>query len=178
MRRGKTRTLDRRKTTVPISKTGKRFLAAIFSVFGLFLFWILVDYSVALFRASASTSWKTAPGTILSSHAVRGCGKGGSYYPAVQYQYSVGAVQHLGSRLAFGNVGCGAEAQARVTLEQFPVGSSVAVYVNPENPTDSVLQTHVLEETKVGLVLVTPIFLFLILYVRWLLVSAARSTTR
>jgi hypothetical protein len=125
-------------------------------IFSAFSLWLVADSAVALYRASQADSWPTVPGQITSSGIAKGCGRGSSYYPVIRYSYIYDGKVQEGARVTFGNVGCGsAEGIAR----EFHVNKNVRVHINPMDPSDTVITTHVHEETKLGLLLMGTIFL-------------------
>jgi hypothetical protein len=58
--------------------------------------------------------------------------------PRVRYSYTAGGRNFVGERISFGDDTGGANTQA--TLARYPVGKQVTVYVNPNDPEDSVLE--------------------------------------
>ena len=133
--------------------------AGVLTFFAAFFLWFAGDSAVALYEASRAEAWPTVPGQITSSGVAKGCGRGGSYYPAVRYSYNFGGAGYEGERVTFGNVGCGSESLAQTIASAYPVNKSIRVYVNPSNPRDAVITTRVHEETKVGLLLTGALFL-------------------
>ena len=133
--------------------------AGALTLFAAFFLWIASDSAVALYQASRAEAWPTVPGQITSSGVAKGCGRGGSYYPVVRYSYNLGGTGYEGRRVTFGNVGCGSEGSAQTIASEYPVNKSIRVYVNPSNPRDTVITTHVHEETKVALLLTGALFL-------------------
>jgi Protein of unknown function (DUF3592) len=96
----------------------------------------------------ALRNWQGVQGRILASEIERrrsSSGNGGtsiSYYPVVIYEYEVGGRRYQGRRLSFGTeIGWGGFTnQAQKKVAQYPPGSIVPVYYNPENPNDAVLE--------------------------------------
>lgn len=127
--------------------------AAILAFAAAFLLWIAVHSALAIFQASRAGAWPTVPGRITHSGITKGCGRGESFYPVVRYTYSVAGITYQGSRVTFGNVGCGSEGLAETLANEWPVGKDVQVYVDPAAPSEAIITTRVHEETKVGLVL-------------------------
>ncbi len=99
----------------------------------------LVSYLLDVAAAYSAAKWPTAEGQVVSSRAVRGCGKGSSYYPEIIYRYAVEGMEHVGRRIAFGESGCGSESSVQLLADRFPSNSAVKVYFNPQLPSDSVL---------------------------------------
>ena len=57
--------------------------------------------------------------------------------PSVEYEFTLGGTRYLGSRISAAGDSAGPDAQA--TLDRFPVGATVPVYYNPQDPKDAVL---------------------------------------
>jgi hypothetical protein len=100
---------------------------------------IVLHEVFALVQAVQAKNWPVVTGTIVDSRAVIGCGKGSSYYPFVRYRYEYDARAYEGHRIAFGNVGCGSEQNARRFASSYPAGQSVRVWVRPSSPSESTL---------------------------------------
>ena len=92
--------------------------------------------------ATASRTWPTAAGTILTSHLEERKGKGGpNVHPKISYAYRAGAGEHTGQRVQWG-VGRHTAAEAAAIVEKYPVGRQVTVYYHPHNPQQAVLDPH------------------------------------
>ena len=64
-----------------------------------------------------------------------------TYRPEVTYHYTVDGREHLASRTRFGDrFGISFSAPAVRTVRRYPVGSSVTVRYNPEDPAEAVLE--------------------------------------
>jgi Protein of unknown function (DUF3592) len=130
------------------SKTGAWLLLGV-----ALLFVAALSHEVAgLFRAVQAKAWPSVPSTITESRAVIGCGKGGSWYPVVRYRYSYNSQDYESTRLAFGNVGCGSEQDARNVAARYVPGQIVTAWVNPSVPSESTLIVgNVLGESWLGI---------------------------
>jgi hypothetical protein len=66
-----------------------------------------------------------------------------SYIPQVRYAYTANSVRHEGDviRIGLGEMGYIQEKQARDHLMRYPVGATVLVRYDPENPQAAVLET-------------------------------------
>lgn len=64
-----------------------------------------------------------------------------SYYTVFSYRYRVGATPYSHDRVSFSNEGLAVSKQA-VTgfLKQYPLGAEIMVHVNPDDPTDAVIE--------------------------------------
>jgi hypothetical protein len=95
-------------------------------------------------NAGTSKNWIAITGTVLSANVVAGRNRGRngvSYYPVVMYEYSVDGNRYVGNRMSFGSqIGVGFQAVAARSLGKYPVGGTVPVYYNPNNPAEAVLE--------------------------------------
>jgi hypothetical protein len=115
------------------------------------------SYGVDIYRAYVlSDAWEKSTGTIASSRAVKGCGKGGSGYALdVTYRYKVDGVEFTSDKVWFGNGYCHGKAGAEGRAARYLVGAQTFVYFNPRAPAESVLVRGRVENGT--------IFLFLLL---------------
>jgi hypothetical protein len=90
-------------------------------------------------HARASASWPTAPGAVEKSYSIV---DRRARHVHIVYSYEVQAVLYRSGRVAFGSYSPEA---GRRWLKQYPVGASVAVYFDPENPATSVLEPRLIE---------------------------------
>jgi hypothetical protein len=98
-------------------------------------------------KAGASLQWPSAPGSITISQvreSVSTDEDGGtsiSYYPHVEYTYTVDGQTYTSKQVAFGGVkGFNDTARAQTDLAKYPVGARVQVYYNPQKPGEAVLE--------------------------------------
>lgn len=100
----------------------------------------------ARLRASASRSWPSTMGRVLSASVearTSTSSEGGtstSYYPVVLYEYQVNGQTYRNNRLTLGSQMGSGSGWAQGRAAQYPTGSIVQVYYNPENPLDSTLE--------------------------------------
>lgn len=94
-------------------------------------------------RLSGVAGWPEVEGTIVSSAAVAGCQGPAAFTPQIEYTYEFGGVSRHGRRRDMGAPVCDTEAAAGQLAQRYPVGSRVAVHVNPERPEQAVLETAV-----------------------------------
>jgi hypothetical protein len=97
-----------------------------------------------------SGSWPSAQGAITSSGISKRIStdsdhrKRTTYYPKVGFQYQVDGRRYTSSRIAFGTGDTGGSAKwARKVVNQYPVGKTVAVYYNPQDPQYGVLESGI-----------------------------------
>ena len=119
-------------------------------IFGAVAAWILYTYFQQRREAEESAGWPATQGTIVLSTVKVSTTRHEdddeiweeiSYFPKVQYEYSVMGKTYTGGRIAFGaSKGFSSRAAAEKVLERYPVGETVTVYYNPNNPADAVLE--------------------------------------
>jgi hypothetical protein len=95
-------------------------------------------------QVNASKNWDSAIGKVLMSQIEmrRVTGSHGAHnspYPVVVYEYEVMGRRFQGTRISFGTEVGGSIAAPR-TLQKYPVGSTVTVFYNPQNPAEAVLE--------------------------------------
>jgi len=119
-------------------------------VFGIAAVWMLYTYFRQRREASESAAWPATQGKIVLSTVKAsnfydrdssGTWQKTFYFPNVQYEYSVMGKTYTGKRIAFGaSRGFRSRAPAEKILERYPVGATVTVYYNPNDPADAVLE--------------------------------------
>lgn len=94
----------------------------------------------ARWSASKAQSWAATTGKVVFStlEARRGSKGNMVYYPVVRYQYRVHAMNYEGNKIMPGMAWGGSGAAAVVA--KYPVGTTVPVYYNPENPAEALLE--------------------------------------
>ncbi|MBK7878771.1 MAG: DUF3592 domain-containing protein [Planctomycetes bacterium] len=94
-----------------------------------------------LIKQGESEHWIARPCTILEASTERHTsGKGhGTYGAHVSYRYELAGVEHTGTRLSFAEVHTSDPDDAREVAARYPVGTTVTCFVNPEDPTEAVL---------------------------------------
>jgi hypothetical protein len=98
-------------------------------------------------KADASQSWPATSGQITAAHvshhtSTDSDGDSSDYYtPKVSYTYQALGQEYQGDKIGFGfQVSYGSPGKAQAILASFPVGGQVAVYYDPNNPAESVLE--------------------------------------
>jgi len=107
-------------------------------------------------KASVSKNWPATTGTVIASgieprrsHSGSG-GTSTSYYPVVQYQYTVEGRTYMSNRFTFGNqVGYGWTNMAQNQVNNYPPGATVAVFYDPNDPAVAVLERTAGTSTKI-----------------------------
>lgn len=98
-------------------------------------------------KAQRAVNWPQTPGQIVASdltenYATDSDGYQTTYYqPAIRYVYSVIGVQYTGTRIAYGIASSDRASTLRI-LARYPLGASVQVYYDPQNPGEAVLETR------------------------------------
>ena len=119
-------------------------------IFGIIGVVMLVKYFQDKKKADASTSWSSVSGRITESY-LREENRTDSdgypqtyYYPEVRYEYDLLGATYTGDKIAFGSkTGNGSQKKTQEALAQYPVGKSVSVYYDPNNPEDAVFERRV-----------------------------------
>jgi Protein of unknown function (DUF3592) len=95
-----------------------------------------------------SGNWPSAQGTISSSSVSKRTTRDSNnrtkktYYPKVGYHYQVDGRKYISHRIAFGTGETGgSEKWARKIVNKYPVGKTVTVYYNPQDPNYGVLES-------------------------------------
>mgnify|MGYP001039386955 CR=1 FL=1 len=110
---------------------------------------LLVVFGRNVIRGRASQNWPTVPGTVLYTgmETYESTDDDGSitttYGATIQYNYAVAGQSLEGNRRTFTDVRTSSRRRAEQILAKYPQGSAISVYYDPENPTESVLETGV-----------------------------------
>jgi len=119
-------------------KTGY-FIAFLFlTVFGI----VLAGFGIVLFQQTASAEkWPTTDGIIFHS-TVDSYREHDStmHKPLVQYKYTVNGVNYSSNRVRFGVISTSDGGYANEVVNRYPVGKTVKVYYNPDNPSEALLE--------------------------------------
>jgi hypothetical protein len=97
--------------------------------------------------ARDSVTWPAVDGRVIrtSIQVERGGRDGASsgsvtYRPVVVYEYSVNGVTHEGQRISIGEYATADEADARRTVDKYPLGAAVRVRYRPDRPAQALLE--------------------------------------
>ena len=101
-----------------------------------------------LVQVHESESWPASQGTVMSSwvHGETIDADGltfGKYYPEVRYLYRVFGSEYQGNKIMFGSQPAIQQSKAEATISNYPEGSSVMVYYDPNQPSNAVLERNV-----------------------------------
>jgi hypothetical protein len=106
--------------------------------------WAYVGY--LKMKVQKSMSWPSTQGEILQSEVIQKESGGYSatstvYKAKILYRYQVQHRKYKSDKLSIGqSVNTGSKDRAETTVRQYPVGATVDVYYNPENPKDVCLE--------------------------------------
>jgi hypothetical protein len=109
-------------------------------------------------KSSASLSWPSTTGTILSSTVRRNSSTDEdghtnySFSPIVEYDYSVSGQAFKGKRVHYGITPSTSMSTAQKEADRFTPGMQVPVFYNPDKPNEAVLEKKEVT-SKVGLIL-------------------------
>jgi Protein of unknown function (DUF3592) len=114
---------------------------------------LLVASVTKIIQFRAAKNWVQTTGRILSAgievrhHQFSGEPETVKNVPAVQYEFNAGARKVIGSRIGIGD---DALANPEATLKRYPVGASVAVFYDADDPTQCVLERDGLQGITKG----------------------------
>lgn len=88
-------------------------------------------------------NWPSTSGTVLmSSVQSKHTGRSHSIYPVVVYVYVVNGQSYQSQTIKAGEqfLNVRVSGQAQATVNRYPIGSTITVYYNPSNPSESFLE--------------------------------------
>lgn len=91
----------------------------------------------------AAQSWPSTTGLVITSTIQsKRTGRSVSEYPVIIYQYSVHGREYQASTIKTGEqfLKVGGSIVSNATIKRYPVGSTVTVFYNPENPGEAALE--------------------------------------
>lgn len=106
---------------------------------------LLVRYLVDLVYAFSSREWPRTYGVILSSKVMTTHGsESDTHKPVVTYRFSAGGPEIIGDQVCFGSKDVGwSGGWAKRVVARYPVGATVSVHHDPEDPKTAVLEPGV-----------------------------------
>lgn len=113
---------------------------AIFATVGVVVLTIGLVLTV---RATRSSSWPAAPGTVTASEVVRTRGDADSpdsFHAEITYRYTVAGRDYTADRVRFGSVGSSDRTGADRLVARYPVGAAVQAHYAPGDPSVAVLE--------------------------------------
>ncbi|MBT3313902.1 MAG: DUF3592 domain-containing protein [Anaerolineae bacterium] len=116
------------------------FVVLVFGIIGAVL---IYKYFQEKKEAEESQGWSSTIGQIIKSFMRREVSYESNntiYYPEVEYLYEFIGTEYTGHRIAFGgSAGHSNSRKSEEVLARYPVGKSVPVFYDSNNPQDSVL---------------------------------------
>ncbi len=130
-------------SSAPKSTRGARVVIGLF--FGLFLTVGLAFGGLILgrpvLRMIDAVDWTAVPCEILASRVERLDGdEGSTYRVALTYRYHVDDRPHVGNRYKFVSMSSSGYRRKREVVDRLPAGARTTCYVNPADPSDSVVK--------------------------------------
>ncbi|MCU0857222.1 MAG: DUF3592 domain-containing protein [Pontiellaceae bacterium] len=122
-------------------RTGKTALILFGSVFALAgLFLLKPLFVTPLQKMHAAKTWDSMPATVVSSEVKSHSDSDGTTYSIhIAYRYEINGAEYAGDRYNFiGGSSSGYERKAEV-VRRYPPGQVFTLYVNPANPSESVI---------------------------------------
>lgn len=134
-------------------------------------------------KSRRSMNWPSLTGKVLEARLIESTSidsdgdSSTTYRPYIRYEYEVDDVTYTNDKIDLGMVvSTSGTKKAQEILSRFSLGSSVLVYVNPNDPTDSVLEQKAstsgllvigIAMLVTGLCLVLPIGIILLFSFAW-----------
>ncbi|MEM9942641.1 MAG: DUF3592 domain-containing protein [Planctomycetota bacterium] len=127
------------------------------------LFWTLIvgffDVITGrnMWNQIGTRSFESVPGIILSSEVEShyDSDSGTNYRPKIKYEYVVNNQKLVNDSIRYGETSSN-DSYAKEFIDQHPVGSETTVFFDPQNPSDSVLETGIQGSDLFLLVFLTP----------------------
>jgi hypothetical protein len=93
-------------------------------------------------RAEASLNWPTTSGTVETSEVTSSFTKGKTKYsPSVSYSYDVNGMRQTSNSIwASGGDSSTVKSVHQAVVDKYPVGSTVKVFYDPEDPAYAILE--------------------------------------
>ena len=116
------------------------FLVLFFGAF--FTVGVIVFVAVGgdLLKALGSGGWKQVPATVVSSNVRTHRGEDTSYSVNILYAYTVDGREYRSNRYNFMGGSSSRHAAKRAIVDRHPPGTRITAYVNPDDPTDAVIE--------------------------------------
>jgi len=132
------------------------FLSA--ALIGLYV-WLLAFILPAI-HASQAQKWAQVPCVVTSSGVESHPGEdSASYQPVIEYRYWFAEREYRSARYSFPTRSSSEYADARAIIDQYPAGAERYCWVNPNDPSQAVLNRDV--HTEAVSVLIPPLFIAL-----------------
>ncbi len=104
--------------------------------------------------AAAAAQWPTTDGKVISTDVVRRVSKSEHefdyFVPEIRYEYKTNGISHQGDviRIGLDDMGYPEEKKAREHIALYPVGSTIAVRYDPQDPEHAVLEIEQVGVTR------------------------------
>jgi len=103
-------------------------------------------------KTQAAKSWNATQATVISSKVKSHSDDDGTTYsPYIAYRYEVGGEEYLGDQYTFLSASSSGRAGKVAIVKQYPKGHTFTVFVNPENPAESVIKREASRSLLFGL---------------------------
>ena len=96
--------------------------------------------------AEAAAQWPTTDGTVISTDVVKRVSKSENafdyFVPQIRYEYETNGIRRQGDviRIGLGDMGYPEEKEAREHVARYPVGATIPVRYDPQDPEHAVLE--------------------------------------
>ena len=152
-RKKKTGESDETQTKKTV-RSGKRFLIIFGTVFALFgLIALAPILIIPLQKTAAAKSWNTVQATVVSSKVKSHRGDDSTTYsPYIAYRYKVGGEEFVSDQYTFMGGSSSGRGGKEEIVRQYPKGHTFNVYVNPDDPSESVINRDASKTLLFGLI--------------------------
>jgi hypothetical protein len=122
---------------------GASLISIVFGLIGLFL---IFNYFRHRSKHQSSESWAQVEGKVVKSSVREEVSRDSdgdmqtTYYPEVEYVYSLLGQEFRGDAIVFGPKQGGGRSNAQKTVGKYPLDAKVTVYYDPDKPEESVLE--------------------------------------
>ncbi len=119
----------------------------LFLMFGGIGVWFILRYQKNKQKAEQSVNWPKTMGTVIESRIAKHESEDEdgistyTYSPVVRFEYQVAGVDYVSNRIGIGSaVAISNRKKVEERIAQYPSGKAVAVFYNPQNPSEAVLE--------------------------------------
>jgi hypothetical protein len=99
-----------------------------------------VAYGIkATYDAEHASSWPLVNAEVITSDSSTHCSRGCVHLASILYRYHVAEHEYQGSRLYFGDENLRSQENAEAITREYPPGRQFPLFVNPDEPTQSVI---------------------------------------
>ena len=88
-------------------------------------------------RATSQTAWLKAPGSVIGAEVLY---DGEMYYPSITYEYTHSGAKFTGTKFKSALLQYNWRGPSERVVQRFPKGAPIEVYVNPDDPSEAVLE--------------------------------------